>query len=120
MRCDKAERSWRCLVQFKNTQDVLACLQTELKRHIIDSQTALQSPKTDSAYDKLTNLGPDALTLLNCLGFDPASVDTLVLRSGLDAARVAGALTHLEISGLIVADHGGRYIRCKHTGQPPI
>jgi len=116
--CHELIKTGAALVE--NTQDVLVCLQTELERHIIDSQTEKPRPKSESACDKLNKMNPDALTLLDCLGFDPVSVDTLVHRSGLDAARVAGALTHLEISGLIVADHGGRYIRCKQTGHKPI
>jgi len=116
--CHELIKSGAALVE--NTQDVLVCLQTELKRHIFDSKTAAQSRKIKPAYDKLHKLAPDTLTLLDCLGFDPVSVDTLVHRSGLDVAQVAGALTHLEISGLIVADQGGRYTRCKHTGQAPI
>jgi len=116
--CHELIKSGAALIE--STEDVLVCLQNELKRHIIDSHATSQSPKSESACDKLNELAPDSLTLLNCLGFDPVSVDTLVLRSGLDAARVAGALTHLEISGLIVADHGGRYSRCKQSGQLPI
>jgi len=100
--CHELIKNGAALVE--NTQDVLVCLQNELKRHIIDSHSASQCAKSESACDKLANLGPDTLTLLDCLGFDPASIDTLVQRSGLDAAQVAGALTHLEISGLIVAD----------------
>jgi len=111
--CHELIKNGAALVE--NTQDILICLKNELERHIIDSQTTLQRPKSESVCDNLTKLSPDTITLLDCLGFDPVSVDTLVNRSGLDASQVAGALTHLEISGLIVADSGGRYI-CKHTG----
>jgi len=111
--CHELIKNGAALVE--NTEDVLICLQNELKRHIIDSRSESLSVKSDSACDKLTKLSPDTLTLLDCLGFDPVSIDTLVNRSGMDASQVAGALTHLEISGLIMADSGGRYIRCKHT-----
>lgn len=116
--CHELIKNGAALVE--NTQDVLICLQNELERHIIDSKSAQKNPNSEPAYDKLARMGPDTITLLDCLGFDPVSVDTLVQRSGLNAAQVAGALTHLEISGLIMAEAGGRYIRCKHTGQAPI
>jgi len=103
----------------ENTQDVLRTLHSQLERHILDQSVSLTSPKAESAYNKLTKMEPDTLTLLDCLGFDPVSIDTLIRRSGLDAARVAGALTHLEITGVIVAQKGGRYTRCKQSGQKP-
>ncbi|MCL4148580.1 UNVERIFIED_CONTAM: hypothetical protein GTU68_049889, partial [Idotea baltica] len=105
--CHELIKSGAALVE--NTQDVLVCLQAELERELVQKNT-----NTDN---KLAKMEPDTLTLLDCLGFDPVSIDTLVRRSGLDVGRVSGALTHLEISGVIVTDHGGRYIRCKQTGK---
>ncbi len=105
--CHELIKSGAALVE--NTQDVLVCLRRELERELV--------PEKSISENKLNKMEPDTLTLLDCLGFDPVSIDTLVRRSGLDAARVSGALTHLEISGVIVTDHGGRYVRCKQTGK---
>ena len=98
---------------IEKADDVINCLSAELRRHVVGVET----PKTETSsalrHKKLTSAPPDALTLLDCLGFDPVNIDTLTRRSGLNASRVAGALTHLELAGVIVADHVGRYTRCK-------
>ncbi len=109
--CHDLIKSGAALVE--NTDDILACLKPDLERHLIDRKQPELPQTPSSVTKKLTNVSPDALTLLDCLGFDPVSVDTLVRRSGLDTAQVCGTLTHLEISGLIAVDHGGRYTRCK-------
>lgn len=96
---------------IENADDVMHCLSAELQRHLIDVSAPNNVPHDTAVNKKLNNLPPDTITLLDCLGFDPVSVDTLVRRSGLDAAQVAGALTHLELSGVIVAAYGGRYTR---------
>lgn len=98
---------------IENAADVMACLSAELKRHLVDVKSPELVTNEPLADKKLANMPQDTLTLLDCLGFDPVSIDTLVRRSSLDAAQVAGALTHLELVGVIVADHGGRYTRCK-------
>ncbi len=112
--CHELLKTGAALVE--NADDVLACLSTELGRHLVDIQTTKPSTDPTVMQKKLTNMPPDTITLLDCLGFDPASIDTLVRRSGLAAGRVASALTHLELSGVIVADPSGRYTRCKQSG----
>jgi len=96
---------------IENADDVIRCLSVDLERHLIDEPQPKKPPNDTSVHKKLNNMAPDTITLLDCLGFDPVSIDTLVRRSGLDAATVAGALTHLELSGVIVAAQGGRYTR---------
>ena len=108
--CHELLRSGAVLVETAN--DVIACLGMELKRHCADNN----APERPLSSKNLTIDQPDTLTLLDCLGYDPVSIDTLIQRSGLDSARVSGALTHLALSGVIVADHAGRYSRCKTTG----
>ncbi len=48
--------------------------------------------------------------LLNCMEFEPASIDELVERSKLNAAEIASMLLILELQGFVVSDHG-RYCR---------
>ena len=107
--CHELLRNGAGLVE--NADDVMRCLQTELQRHLVDVTAPEHATNASATHKKLTNMPPDTLTLLDCLGFDPVSIDTLVRRSGLDAAQVAGALTRLELSGVIVTAHGGRYTR---------
>ncbi len=52
-----------------------------------------------------------AVHLLDCLGYDPATLDTLVERSGLTADAISSMLGTLEIEGLVATMPGGRYQR---------
>jgi DNA processing protein len=49
--------------------------------------------------------------LLDALGFEPASVDVLIARTGLKADEVASMLLILELEARIDACPGGRYVR---------
>jgi DNA processing protein len=56
-------------------------------------------------------LDKDYEILLDALGFAPASIDTLVLRTGLAAAEVASMLLILELDGRVAQQHGGTFCR---------
>ncbi|HEY6644541.1 DNA-processing protein DprA [Povalibacter sp.] len=49
--------------------------------------------------------------LLDALGFEPAGVDLLVVRTGLRADEVASMLLILELEGHILSHPGGLYVR---------
>lgn len=49
--------------------------------------------------------------LLDALGFEPASIDTLVERTGFSCQSVASMLLLLELEGAVVSQAGGRYER---------
>ncbi|HEY7638113.1 MAG TPA: DNA-processing protein DprA, partial [Steroidobacteraceae bacterium] len=49
--------------------------------------------------------------LLDALGFEPASVDVLVERTGFAADEVASMLLILELDGKLESRPGGRYVR---------
>jgi DNA processing protein len=49
--------------------------------------------------------------LLDALGFEPASLDELVARAGLEAGAVASMLLILELDGRVQQQPGGRYSR---------
>ena len=53
---------------------------------------------------------PDKI-LLDALGFEPASVDLLIERTGLGAHEVASILLVLELEGHVESVPGGQYIR---------
>ena len=56
-------------------------------------------------------LDTDYEILLDALGFAPASIDTLVARSGFAADAVASMLLILELDGRVAQQHGGLYCR---------
>ncbi len=55
-------------------------------------------------------LDEDQLKLLQCIGYEPTSFDTLLARSGLEAKQLATQLLKLEIAGAITSTIGG-YMR---------
>ena len=63
--------------------------------------TALLTPALDKGYE----------ILLDALGFEPASVDVLIARTGLKADEVASMLLILELEARIDACPGGLYVR---------
>jgi DNA processing protein len=56
-------------------------------------------------------LDKDHKILLDALGFEPASVDSLVERTGLPIQSVVSMLLNLELSGAIGSHYGGHYVR---------
>jgi DNA processing protein len=52
-----------------------------------------------------------ATLLLNCMGFDPVSLDALQARSGLDTANLQAQLMTLELDGLVARLPGGLFQR---------
>jgi len=50
--------------------------------------------------------GPDGARVLDALGWEPASLEGVVLRSGLSPAAVTVALAHLERDGWVASRHG--------------
>ena len=63
--------------------------------------TAVLCPTLDKGYE----------ILLDALGFEPASVDVLIARTGLKADEVASMLLILELEACIDACPGGLYVR---------
>ena len=53
----------------------------------------------------------DHKILLDALGFDPADIDTLVVRTGFKADAVSSMILILELEGYVQAAPGGRYSR---------
>lgn len=53
--------------------------------------------------------------VLSALGYDPASVDLLCQRSGLEFSRIAAALTELELNDIVQRLEDGRYQRRQHS-----
>jgi DNA processing protein len=53
----------------------------------------------------------DHKILLDALGFDPADLDVLVVRTGFKPAAVSSMMLILELEGHVQAAPGGRYSR---------
>ncbi len=49
--------------------------------------------------------------LLDCMGYDPISMESLVERSGLTSDNLSAMLLMLELDGKVASLHGGRYQR---------
>jgi DNA processing protein len=65
----------------------------------------------ETAAVLLPALDKDYEILLDALGFEPASVDVLIARTGLKADEVASMLLILELEARIDACPGGLYVR---------
>lgn len=54
---------------------------------------------------------PKMRELLDQLGYDPVTIDTLVERSGLTADFISSMLLEMEVLGMVEARPGGQYVR---------
>ena len=68
-----------------------------------------EAPDAQEVFGR--GLDTDYEILLDALGFAPASIDTLVARSGFAADAVASMLLILELDGRVAQQHGGLYCR---------
>jgi DNA processing protein len=68
-----------------------------------------EAPETQGVSGRA--LDKDYEILLDALGFEPATVDTLVARTGFTADLVASMLLILELEGRVAQQHGGSYCR---------
>lgn len=75
------------------------------------AQITAPARQTDGAGNITSGLGVEAMTLLDCLGFDPTPVDSLIERSGLTPEAVSSMLLVLELQGHVVSAPGGHYTR---------
>ena len=55
----------------------------------------------------------DQQIILNEMGFDPISIDQLVVRTGIDTASLSASLLMLELQNHIASNGGGTYTRLK-------
>jgi DNA processing protein len=99
--CHKLIREGAILVE--STADVLSELQIPfLKQILMPASTGAGS---------VTVLDKEYEMLLDALGFEPATIDVLVERTGLPGESIASMLLILELEGCVAALPGGRYDR---------
>jgi DNA processing protein len=68
--------------------------------------SALQTERSSGA-----GMDKEHKILLDALGFDPADLDTLIVRTGLKPEAVSSMMLILELEGHVQAAPGGRYSR---------
>jgi len=73
------------------------------------AETDADAPQ--ATVDLKIRLSPEESRLLEVLSEDPQPTDALAAAAGLEAARISGALTLLELKGLARALPGGRFAR---------
>ncbi|MDH5274126.1 MAG: DNA-processing protein DprA [Gammaproteobacteria bacterium] len=103
--CHRLLRQGARLVE--SVEDIFAELEAilgEIKRITQEKPPAkadLRTPPLDKEYE----------ILLDALGFEPAGLDNLVVRTGLKAGAVASMLLILELDGRVQQQPGGRFSR---------
>lgn len=81
---------------------------TDILEEIVQFQPLFTRKSTKISYNKTQNqLDADNRKLLECVGFEATSVDTLVKRTGFCVEHVACRLMILELNGLIDATPSG-------------
>ena len=83
----------------------------ELGPNLAQMASFLRSRAHSQPHSGGTSLDKDYEILLDAVGFEPASLDSVVVRSGLKADAVASMLLILELDGRIQQQPGGRYSR---------
>jgi DNA processing protein len=84
-------------------EDVLCELKISLSAQLVAS--APNEPGAAPALDKEYKI------LLDALAFEPASVDSLIERTGMNSESIASMLLILELDGHVAPHPGGRYSR---------
>ena len=91
----------------ENVDDILTEIEINQEIHIVAN--ALTQPSNPSGDGPaLDNPGE---ILLDALGFEPTSVDTLIASTGLSSTSVASLLLALELEGRVASDGLGRFFR---------
>jgi len=91
----------------ENVDDILTEIEINQEFHIL--KPAFTQPLSPSGNGpSLDNPGE---ILLDALGFEPTSVDTLIASTGLSSTSVASLLLALELEGRVASDGLGRYFR---------
>jgi DNA processing protein len=91
----------------EEVDDVLAELKISLSAQLL--ATAPESP--GNARGNGPALDKEYKILLDALAFEPASVDSLIERTGLNSESIASMLLILELDGHVAPHPGGRYSR---------
>ena len=89
--------------------ETVADVLQELKNHIDFEQQEVTTPS--SSVTRTPTRDPEHEKILNSMGHEPVSVDTLVGRSGLEASVVSSILLILELNGQVSHNGNSIYVR---------
>jgi DNA processing protein len=103
--CHALIRSGAKLVE--STHDIIEEIGNSLPKQ--DDMSCDSSP--ERVTGRRATLDKGHKILLDALGFDATSVDTLVERTGFPSESVACMLLNLELQGAVGSETGGRYVR---------
>lgn len=91
----------------ESAQDVMEELQV---------QQPLPQINNDGAATDITELSPEQQAVMDCVGFEPTSIDRVVERTGLTADIVSSILVLLELSNQVVSS-GAQFTRIAAQGS---
>jgi hypothetical protein len=86
-------------------------IQRKLRIRSSEQQLGGAASAGEAAAPTVIRLDNDYKILLDALGFEPASPDVLVERTGLPSQSVASMLLFLELEDIVGLQSGGRYVR---------
>lgn len=75
-----------------------------------------QGVNTESEHQDDAVLDADYQKVLSVMGYDPASIDHLVIQTGLTAEELSSILLMLELQGYIASSGGGTYTKLASKG----
>ena len=101
--CHKLIRQGATLVE--NPQDILEQLANQIEL------SEEHRPSIAAETDTSLTLDEDYRLVLDTLGHDPTSIDTIVERSALTSEAVSSMLLILELNGYVASTTGGLYVR---------
>ncbi len=73
---------------------------------LVNLSSSSHTSAQNSASEVETDLDPAYITLLDCMEYEPVSIDELASRSKLSAAEIASMLLILELQGHVVSQKG--------------
>jgi DNA processing protein len=91
--------------------ETVADILSELNFSAFFERTRRVPGSPDSAAELAAGMDKEHKILLDALGFDPADLDMLVVRTGFKAEAVSSMMLILELEGHVQAAPGGRYSR---------
>jgi DNA processing protein len=103
--CHALIRSGATLVE--STDQILDHLKIKYIKQMVNGTPRHHAPPAGSSL----RLDKDYKILLDALGFEPASVDALVQRTGFPSQSVSAMLLFLELEDVVGLHSGGRYMR---------
>jgi len=77
----------------------------------LDQELTTDRPRPLSPAERPALLDKASEMLLDAVGFEPVSINTLVERTGLPSGSIASMLLILELRGRVAPHPGGRYVR---------